>query len=245
MKFLAFCLTLFFFAGCNKSDYIPVHGGGGGSKEKIIGTVYLFDDLANDAPDSNMTVTIDGTAFTTTTDSSGKYSFKDVPAGTYNLTYSKPGYGTYRLDTFHVVYNSNDTPAVVPAKALGTLSTTTVTDLFISVEGDTIKIIPTINPAGNEIIARGVRFFYGADESVTGTDFLSYSKQFRLKKDSDPIKVSKTDFYDAGFSPGATIYVRVYGDAIFSNDYIDLTTGKSIFPNLNPTTVASKSFVLP
>ena len=245
MKFLAFCLTLVLFAACNKSDYIPVHGGGSNGKEKIIGTVYLFDDLANAAPAYDMTVSIDGTAFTTSTDSSGKYSFKDVPAGTYNLTYSKTGYGTYRLDTFHLVYNANDTPAVVPVKALSTVSTTTVTDLFISVESDTIKIIPTIIPAGNDTAARGVRFFYSTDESVTGSNFLSYSKQFRLKTGTEAIKVAKTDFYDSGFSPGATVYVRVYGDAIFSNDYIDLATGKRIFPNLNPTTIAAKSFVLP
>ena len=247
MKFRYLYLIVLLIAACNKSDFIPTRGGnGGGVQSKIIGNVVLYDDLTNKIPSyDSMTVRIDGTTFSSITDSSGKYSFKDVPLGTYTVVYEKAGYGTYKLDTFTLAENLTDTPTIIAAKTLGQLSTTTVIDMFPSIEGDFVKLVATIDPAGNGTDARGVRFFYGNDSLVTNQNFYAYSGVYGAKSPNVSEKIDKTDFYNMGFNSGDTIYVKAYGDAFFSNDYIDVASGKRIFPNLNPNTTSFKSFVLP
>ena len=45
---------------------------------KITGTVTLYNDLLSKVSPDGMTVSIEGTSYTATTDSGGKYIFKDV-----------------------------------------------------------------------------------------------------------------------------------------------------------------------
>lgn len=246
MKSLPLYLIVLVFAACNKSDYVPAKGGGSGTKNKIIGNVVLYDDLTNKVPSfDSMTVHLDGTTFSTVTDSSGKYSFKDVPLGSYTVVYEKPGYGTFKLDTFNLVQNITDTPAIIPPKILGQLSTTAVIDMFPSIEGDFIKIVATIDPPGNSSTARGIRFFYGNDSLITKENFSAFSPVYGVKSANATERIDKTDFYSMGFSAGDTVYVKVYGDAFFSNDYIDVPSAKRIFPNLNTNSSSPKSFILP
>jgi hypothetical protein len=48
-----------------------------------------------------------------------------------------------------------------------------------------------------------------------------------------------------GFTSGQTVFVKVYGDAFWSNEYQDPTTGQKVFPNLNDTSANSISFIVP
>ena len=242
MKFRNACFFALLLMGCSKGNSVRPAGP---AKQKIIGAVNLYDDLNNSLSPDGMTVSIDGTAFSAITDSSGKYTFSNVPFGTYTLSFSKAGYGTYRLDTFYHVQNINDTPTIVPRDALGEISTTTVTNLEVSVTGDTVKINPGIYPAGSNDVPRGVRLFYATTDAVANNDFSTYSDVYRVRNLTGVIKMGKDEFYAMGFVPGATVFVRAYGEAFTANDYIDIATGKRVFPNVNTTTVDAKSFVLP
>jgi hypothetical protein len=71
--------------------YVPLKG-------DIRGNVIVYDSLGRALADySGVIVTIDSTDLADTTDASGAYSFSQVPAGRYNFSYSKEGYGTYRI----------------------------------------------------------------------------------------------------------------------------------------------------
>ncbi len=60
------------------------------------GRIVLFDSTRYQMPDfSGATVQLDGTSFHTTTDSLGAWDISGVPEGLYNISASKPGFGTY------------------------------------------------------------------------------------------------------------------------------------------------------
>jgi hypothetical protein len=65
---------------------------------EIRGKVTVYDTLGRALADhSGVVVIIDSTGLKDTTDASGAYSFSNVPAGRYNFSYMKEGYGTYRI----------------------------------------------------------------------------------------------------------------------------------------------------
>lgn len=241
MKFLFIPFFALLFVGCKSGAVSPSSFG----TQKIFGDVYLFDDLNNNELREGMMVEIKGNGFTALTDSAGRYSFSNVPFGTYSITYSKEGYGTYQLDTFYHKQNVDDTPTIIPRFALGRISTTSITGLDISIVGDTVKVNPFISPAGDYSNPRGVRLFYGTSDAVAGNNYDAHSDVYRIRNSTGVIKIGKTELYAMGFTSGTTVFVKAYGEAFTANDYTDVATGKRVFPNLNTTTVAAKSFVLP
>jgi hypothetical protein len=64
----------------------------------ITGAVIVYDSTGTALSDhSGVIVTIDSLGLKDTTDANGDYHFSNVPAATYNFSYSKAGYGTYRI----------------------------------------------------------------------------------------------------------------------------------------------------
>jgi hypothetical protein len=61
----------------------------------VMGLVVLDSGMYSPTP-SGVTVSLEGTNFSTTTDDSGRFELLDVPSGTYTVRWSKPGYGDMR-----------------------------------------------------------------------------------------------------------------------------------------------------
>ena len=209
----------------------------------LFGTVTLYDDRTTALSPAGMVVSVDGLTATATTDASGRYSFTALPKDVYNLTFTKAGYGTFRL--FGVNHNPSGTSTQVAGRTLGQVSTTTVTGLTITPVGtDTVSLSVSISPAGTASASRGVRFFYHTDANVSASNYVGFSPVYTIRSGTGNILVAKAALQAMGFSSGSTIRVRAYGDAYFSNDYDDPTSGKTVFPNVNATTVAAVSFTL-
>ena len=117
-------------AGC-KTTTSPTASG------SFAGRVLLFDSTGTALPNfSGTTVVLDGTTFSTTTDATGQWQISGVPEGQYNVTASKPGFGTFhwyeqqiidgRLDlgAAVIVNMPIDKPVLMNASAIlgGTLS---------------------------------------------------------------------------------------------------------------------------
>ena len=87
----ALFLNLLFFS-CTKDELLP------DLKGSLVGYVYTFDEFANLLDDhSNVQVTALGLDhFSTRTDKNGRFEFKDLPAGTYDLNIEKEGFGTMK-----------------------------------------------------------------------------------------------------------------------------------------------------
>lgn len=237
--FLILFITVF-FAACSIGGDLPAPVKASG---KITGTVVLYGERDDTLPADGMIVSLDGTSFHAATDTNGRFAFDSIPFNTYNLTYTKAGYGTFKFFGFK---HSGDTViSVVPAQSLGQLSTTTVTALSATVTADTVTITNTVSPAPTRTEHRGYRFFYGNDASVSDTSYTAYSNIYQSGTTPSSLQLLKTDFYALGFTSGSTVFVRAYGDSYFSNMYHVPSSGARIFPNINSTTVDAVSFVLP
>ncbi|PSL33489.1 carboxypeptidase-like regulatory domain-containing protein [Chitinophaga ginsengisoli] len=83
-------IALYSISSCKKDD---LH-----RKGDITGKVVVYDSLGRPLADySGVQVIIDSTGLSTVTDASGTYVFHHVPVGTYNFSFKKEGYGTYRI----------------------------------------------------------------------------------------------------------------------------------------------------
>ena len=243
MKFFSALLLVAILASCSKGtgyvDKAQINN------QKIDGAVKLYDEFNNEQDFGGMLVSIEGTNYSAVTDTSGKFELAGIPYGTYNLVFTKSGFGTFKIDTLNHSNDGDGKPVVLGTFQLGQQASTATTGIFFKSGADTVKMYVTVNPPGTYFIGRGVRLFYSTDTLVSSSNYMAYSDVLIARDSTDVFKFGYQQFQDMGFSSGEKVFVRPYGDAFFSNDYTDITTGKRIFPNLNNSATASQSFVLP
>ena len=233
-------LSIVFLFSCKKDNSnVPVITTG-----KITGSVTLYNERSNTLSSSEgMTVSIDGTILSTVTNASGSYQFENIPNDIYNLTFSKPGFGTFKLFGFSHTGTGNNS-SIVPGKSLGQLSTTTIVSQSATLRGDSVQISATISPAATSAARRGVRIFFDNSAAVSSSTYKNFSQVY-FTSNVPSVLFSKEDLYAMGFAAGSTVYARVYGDSFFANDYEEVSTGATVFPNLNTNSSAAVSFTLP
>ncbi|RYF46064.1 MAG: hypothetical protein EOO39_50295, partial [Cytophagaceae bacterium] len=193
-------------------------------------------------------ITVDDlTGINATTDAMGKYSFARVAYGLHDLTLSKTGYGSYRL--FGVSNTSTTNGTVLPTVQLGKLATTSVSSLTVSgttYNGATgVSVLYSVLPVPTSVNRGYVRYFLSTDPAVSSTNYQYASPVLSVLNNNVIGGFGKEDLLTAGFKSGQTVYLRLYGESVQSNSYTDPNVGRMIFPNLNPTTVAAVSFVIP
>ena len=236
---LVFCA----FITCKKrNEDIPEPA----SKAAISGSVNLYDEATLPLSNSDMKVSVLGTTplISVSTDASGKYLLPSVPFGTYTLVYEKTGYGTYLKPG--VVHATDGSPTILTnTPSLGKKSTTTITNLTISQNASTILVNASTNPAGSMGNTRYIRYFLSASSAVSKDNY-SYASAGLVSR-INPYEITLTPgiLSTAGFASGQTVYIKVYGDAFWSNEYQDSSTGKKVFPNVNESAASAVSFIVP
>lgn len=106
MKTILFAviLTLTLF-GC---DSEPASTTGGVPPGDIVGRVELYDTLNRAMKDnSGVTVSIEGTSYTTISDASGSWTLNNIPTGTYVIILGKEGFTSKKI--FNVQHTGNGT----------------------------------------------------------------------------------------------------------------------------------------
>lgn len=214
------------------------------TKANITGSVNLYDEGTTQIDNSNMTVKVEGTtpAISATTDANGDFTLSDVPFGTYTILYEKSGFGTFKK--FDIEHENNAT-AILNTPSIGEISTTQITNLEANVSGNDIIISVTTNPAGSNGNTRYVRYFLSTDSNVSSENYTYFSPGLVSQINPKEITLSNNDLTSAGFSTGETVFVKVYGDSFWSNEYNDSDLGRNVFPNLNMTSTNSVSFIVP
>jgi hypothetical protein len=116
----------------------------------VIGFVKLYSDNDPDLSDfSGVLATLENTNISSTTDATGKFTFEGVSPGTYDITLTKPGFGTVKYFSFS--YSGGPAPGLIPSNiiglpyfALSAFPTYTITSLalglnmgFLEVSGNT------------------------------------------------------------------------------------------------------------
>lgn len=214
------------------------------TKANITGAVNLYDEGTTQIDNSNMFIRVEGTIpeISATTDANGDFTLLDVPFGTYTLIYEKSGFGT--LKKFDIEHENNAS-LILNTPSMGEISTTEITNLEANVSGNDIIISVTTNPAGSNGNARYVRYFLSTDSNVSSENYTYFSPGLVSQINPKEITLSNTDLTSAGFSSGETVFVKVYGDSFWSNEYLNPDLGRNVFPNLNMTSTDAASFIVP
>jgi len=165
MKSFHFPIGFFLFAisvaemfyGCSKesnpvTNYIYTH-----SDSALVGTmvgyVQLYDSSYQNwinsifiSNSSGVLVSIEGTPFKTTTDSTGRWKLSNIPAGTYTIQFSKQGFAMQKIVAYKFIGNGTDLVNTQYLYQIPTLHSSIVLRQFEDVNEaraiDTIYIYP-------------------------------------------------------------------------------------------------------
>jgi hypothetical protein len=175
----------------------------------VVGFVLLTDEWGQDENDkSDVLISIEGLNRTAVTDANGRYAFTNIPAGTYNLLFSKTGYGTIKRFSQQLV--GGNVPALLssiklfqhPQTEIETLNVSSENKL-ITIEGKNtkttnLKVQAFINDSVN---VSDLNFDYNTGITYTGYGWASFDVFI--------------DLASSKYKTGETIYIVVY----FSNAY--------------------------
>jgi hypothetical protein len=211
------------------------------------GEVILYDEAKNLLDKSGMTVSLDSTypPYSSVTNTSGQYVIPQVPFGNRTLVFEKSGYGTFKIFNIIHAYNNGNGTLVDTVPSLGKISSTQVTAVTTAASPTAATITITTNPGGSSTTSRYVRIFLNSRPSVSNTNYQKVLALYEVKANPSDKTLTKAELNTLGFASGSTVYLRVYGDSFYSNNYDDPVIGRTIFPNLNATTVAITSFIVP
>ncbi|MFM8833777.1 MAG: carboxypeptidase regulatory-like domain-containing protein, partial [Cytophagales bacterium] len=129
--------------------------------------------------------------------------------------------------------------------SLGAISTTQVTSLNSSVTANLVTIEATTSPAGSMASTRYLRFFLHSAANVSDVFYSAYLPTLVSRINPYVKTFTKAELNALGFASGTTVYVRVYGDSYWSNQYDDPELDRRVFPNLNDKAASAVSFVVP
>lgn len=241
LNYLAFGLIILLgIYSCSKEDSTPEPI----TKANITGSVNLYDEGTTKIDNSNMTITLEGKSPTISaiTDVKGNFTLSNVPFGIYTIRYEKTGFGTFKK---FAIDHKNNATAILNTPSIGKNSTTQITNLEAKITGINVILSVTTNPAGNIGNSRYVRYFLSSNSNVSNENYTYFSSGLVSQINPKEITLLNKDLINLGFSSGQTVYVKIYGDSFWSNEYEDPNLGRKIFPNLNTNTTITVSFIMP
>ncbi len=228
--------VLLSIAGC-KNDCEPQTSVG-----SIIGFVNLipWNDQAID-DFSGVKVSIDNTSIFAFTDSNGKFELKNVHAGTYDITVTKEGFGTYRQ--FSIPYAGGPAPGAIPyidpgyspTIILGKIPTYIISNFSMStVNGKVTLNIQTPVPSAL------IRVYLNDGATVSSTEF-KYAFSVDIENETYfnefPIlsSMSKKTFKVIAYPANRNYSAGTY--------YLDQATNRRIYTSLGtPTPISEVAF---
>ncbi|MCX6207134.1 MAG: carboxypeptidase-like regulatory domain-containing protein [Bacteroidetes bacterium] len=231
---------------CNKPDPGPPLNG------KLTGSIQTWDDKSTSIADKGgITVTTEYPSVnSTTTDTSGKFSFDNLEFDKYDISFSKAGYGTYKI--FSYAHSNNPTTAqtvnTIPLINFAKISTTAITNMVFlktSVNGVIgVSFQVTVSPNPTTLKRAFIRYFLSTSPSVADSSYVVYTPPIGTSSTVATDGFTNDELTGFGFSKGQKIYIKAYGESLRSNDFDDPNLRKRVFPNLNPTSAPAISFVM-
>lgn len=235
---IAMVLFVAYLSGCKGADG-PTGPPGPKLTGRLIGFISLVDvDGVTQADLSGVTVSITGTSISATSDASGKFILDGVETGTYEIVYSKTGYGTYKKQGFS--FASGGTSSISLVK-LGQIPNYTVT----SITGTTSAAVSiTVTGTVNSVPSGKTQYYViyvGKTNDVTGTDpqkYLAY-KYVAVSGGGTSFSVSWTvsELRALGVisTSTPTLSFIAYATNGYSYAYYHLETNRNVEPTLSAT----------
>lgn len=231
LLFLAVFLQI--MASCkNQEDLTPAG--------RIVGFIYSTDEFGHfdtDLTGVKISLQDKGVISTTISDYNGKYEFENVRQGTYNLIFTKTGYGISKVLSLSHIGGNNPTDA--DFNYLSKVSTTEVVDFQVGQGGGIAGKLNLPHDSNNR--RRGGVVFFGRNKYVSDTNNIrALYLDIRYDYTFDEWPVS---FYQNNFTEGDTVYLKAYGYSQHVYSYRNPETGKNVFPYYNQKPSETKYFI--
>lgn len=250
---ISLLIILLTVSSCEKDNLLP------GLDGSLVGYVYTFDEFANRlASHSDVEVTAHGLKKCTTyTDQKGRFEFSKLPAGTYELEFSKKGFGTLKQPGIKHLGGMPTTLGLSFSSAVNCSA-------FFLYQIPETKIV-TMSIANNEIYAA---FDFKTDPpermslSVIFSDVSGFDRTNAKGSVSCHLTRTGGDFIGTvnysslGFLPGQEIFFRAcifnrnsaitdYGNRVIAGiySYFDYSTYKTVYPALGDESAEFSFFV--
>jgi predicted heme/steroid binding protein len=199
---------------------------------------------------SGITVSLEGTNYSTVTDDSGRFELKNVPSGTYTVRWSKPGYGDIRYigatiqgggnTPVYIAYNGN----ITRLRAFSHLTANLQNAYFAPNNSNTANYLVLegtyTDDEFNALYSEDITAFFSHKQDVSPIEgnYDGYGSEAGFVNSLDASgkylldTVNQTFQYTIGlssltsfnFQSGDSIYVATYGspyDAQLASDYGD------------------------
>jgi len=244
-KLLYITLVTLLFSSCTKktttTDELPT------PTQNLQGFVYLYNQFGQYQQSyAGVTVSLDSTSYTATTDSTGAYTLKNVPAGYYSITYSKPGYGTYKRSYFEYLADKANqlTDVNLYQNSTSSITNLKLDSVVYSPTNYGIELTGTISSSASATQYANFILFVGTSPAVSPGNYAQVYTTSGFNNISTSFNYLFTPY--STLSAGQTIYIVVYGIAATSNSYyVNPATGKYIYTSLGSTPSNVASIVLP
>lgn len=212
-------------------------------KGSLNGVVYSSGEYS----DIPVQVMLEGHKYskTATSDYNGKYSFTGINTGTYNLKFSKEGFGTYYLYGFPFIGGDSVTETV-PSVNLAHLPDASISELTLNMTIETIRteyftiINKNINWTG--VIkgsAPNLMAYLSSDPNVS---YNNYKQHYFTQQGFNIIKLS--DFDTLQYKKNAKIYMILYPYEMLGSSYTDMNTGCRVYSGIQPKGASNVASVI-
>jgi hypothetical protein len=224
------------------------------NRANIQGLIVLYDEDGNRQIDmSGVTVSIDNSTVSTKTETDGKWKLDSIPYGTYDISYSKDGYGTGKIMGLYHAATNHATTVITKNESMAVNSTIAINNLIVTPFSGTIQAVGVSgvhidpifnNPSGKD---KFVRLFFSDNPNVSMSNYLA---DVKIKTNGASAQMNDynltTSFFESlGFKRGQTIYVKAYGDSFLADQYTNPLNNAVVFPSLSDKPSNTVSFVLP
>ncbi|WP_160143438.1 carboxypeptidase-like regulatory domain-containing protein [Chryseolinea soli] len=219
---LFLALAAFAMPGCEKEKTVSLRG-------DVIGFVKLIDEKGNPQRDNgNAKVTVGENVATSTTEASGRFEMKNVPVGTYTMTFEREGYSVKKQ--FNQLLAGGNEPAVVTGITLVQFPTIAASDIKVTSDGYFVTATGTLNPAVDFYLIR----LYVNDSSNVSNEHYDFQggsqgccgslKGFQVSASSYPVAPPRN----------TKLYVALYASSQANSggtySYYDYTSNRWIDP---------------
>ncbi len=240
---------------CKKNEFLP------DLKGSLVGYVYTMDEFSQLLSDhSGVLITALGIneKYSTFSDKNGRFEFKGLPSGTYELHFEKKGFGT--LKQFGIQHLGGE-PTILnmlfgreingSAFIIYELPTTEIT--YLNFEKDIIYCECSFSKPEPDFIVIQMYFSLQDNFDLQSAQFLVPSQ--RLPKDGEGYKGGR--YFTLPFKPGEKVFFRAAASPFYNSSivlfnryffgidsYFDYESNQTVYPALGRVS-AQYSFIVP
>ncbi|MBL7999949.1 MAG: hypothetical protein JNL32_15110 [Candidatus Kapabacteria bacterium] len=215
----------------------------------LTGFITTFDENGVALNRNGVTVSLEGTEYTTTTDTAGRWQLNDVTAGIYTINFARDSFSTNKLVAQQFIGNGTayyGVQSISKKPRHVAFFDSVVTDYA---PNDTaVRIYGKASEQTPLGFNRVVLIFLGSSANVSALP-ANYNYVFTKFMGSGSTtfedKFTTQQLQNFGFPRGSKVYMTVYSTARNYFRYADLQTGRQFYSGLSDNGSAVKSFTVP